>query len=135
MTQEQWGYITYFKPSEFDSPDLPGSGKEMNWKLVSALDSARHVLGVPIRINSGIRTLSHNNAVGGRPKSAHLMGEAADISAKDAEFRFKLLKTLLAVGFTRFEITPWHIHVDVANDTDHPGNRLLVLDTKEGTLV
>lgn len=135
MTTREWAEIHHFKSREFDSRDLPGSGQDMNWNLVSKLDIVREMLGVPVKINSGIRTLAHNLAVGGKPKSAHLTGKAADISAKDPAFRLRLLKALLAVGFTRFEITPWHIHVDVANDQYHPQGLLMVLNTKEGTVV
>ncbi len=135
MTQEQWSRIRYFKSSEFDSPDLPGSGVGMSWDLVSKLDCVRQTLGGPIKINSGIRTPYHNEKVGGKSRSAHLIGEAVDISAKDPAFRFRLFRALIAVGFTRFEVTPWHIHVDSASDEAHPSDILLTLDTRLGKLV
>jgi hypothetical protein len=48
--------LKHFKLSEFDSPDLPGSGKNMNPDFLKRLDEAREIAGVPFNINSGFRT-------------------------------------------------------------------------------
>lgn len=48
-------------------------------ELVRNLELLREAIGLPIQINSGVRCASHNKAVGGRPKSYHLTGQAADI--------------------------------------------------------
>lgn len=48
--------------------------------LADGLESVRVILGNnPIRINSGYRCAELNKLVGGRPKSAHVSGLAADI--------------------------------------------------------
>lgn len=44
-----------------------------------ALQRLRDRLGVPLRITSGTRCISHNTAVGGAPNSFHLKGRAFDI--------------------------------------------------------
>lgn len=51
--------------------------------LLSALNQFRSVYGKPMRITSGFREPAHNQAVGGRPKSAHLTCQAADIADTD----------------------------------------------------
>ncbi len=63
----------------------------------NVLDPARERLGMPIRVNSGYRSVVLNRAVGGANKSYHLQGRAADITTgyrdKNREL-FKILSTL-----------------------------------------
>lgn len=47
--------------------------------LVNLLQELREHFGKAVTITSGYRTKSHNDAVGGSPKSQHLLGYAADI--------------------------------------------------------
>lgn len=135
MTQTDWDKILYFHPREFDSPDLPGSGMLMDATLVRMLDDARGLAGIPFKISSGYRTAVQNVMVGGRPLSAHLTWEAADVVAIRPETRFKVLKALFDVGFERVEVAPRHIHVDVKHDDAHPSGIALFLDTVTGNLV
>lgn len=102
----------YFDYSEFDSPDLPGSGVQMEPRFLELLDKARDIAGVPFRINSGFRTLEHNQKVGGSQKSSHMRGWAVDISARNSEKRFIILNALIKVGFNRIGIAKTFIHVD-----------------------
>lgn len=44
------------------------------------LDPIREMWGKPLHVNSGYRCLALNKAVGGKPSSQHLKGEAADIT-------------------------------------------------------
>lgn len=37
----------HFDSDEFDSPDLPGSGKQMNDKFIEMLDYARVIANIP----------------------------------------------------------------------------------------
>lgn len=69
----------HFEYYEFDSPDKPGSGTNMNPQLLMALDYIRTQLEVPLVVNSGFRTEEHNAKVGGKKHSQHLLGNAADI--------------------------------------------------------
>ena len=72
----------HFSYSEFDSPDLPGSGKtKMSTEFIHKLDRIRERAGFPFIITSGYRTDSHNAAVGGVSNSSHKKGLAVDISA------------------------------------------------------
>ena len=43
----------WFKMSEFDSPDQPGSGELMEPAVVQALDIARDIYGFPMKVTSG----------------------------------------------------------------------------------
>ena len=47
--------MKYFNHHEFDSPDAIGSGEHMmDDDFLQMLDRARHLAGVPFRVNSGI---------------------------------------------------------------------------------
>lgn len=106
-------YLDHFVRSEFDSPDVPGSGVNMSWELVQMLDKARKLAKFPFIINSGYRTRSHNALVGGTKKSSHLHGLAVDIKCSSSHQRFMLIYCLMIVGFTRIGIKKDFIHVDI----------------------
>ena len=112
--------MKYFKLSEFDSPDLPGSGREMNEEFLHMLDAARKIYGKPMRVNSGYRTEVHNKKVGGVSSSSHLKGLAADISCKDSGNRFEMIQAFIKAGFKRIGVAGGFIHVD--HDKDKPQN-------------
>ena len=59
------------------------------------LDPARSALGKPITVNSGYRCPQLNKAVGGAPKSYHLLGRAADITTNGCNRRlYNILQSL-----------------------------------------
>lgn len=112
--------MKYFTYSEFDSPDLPGSGHEMQQEFLDKLDLARGYSNVPYVINSGFRTPEHNAAVGGVPGSSHLTGWASDVRADSSNRRYLVLKGLIEAGFTRIGIGQNFIHCDC--DPSKAGN-------------
>lgn len=107
-----WENIKHFKPSEFDSPDLKGSGTRMQLSFVQKLDEARELAGTSFSISSGYRTPAHNKKVGGVADSSHVTGWAADIATPTSASRWKILKSLIHVGFNRIGIGRGFIHVD-----------------------
>lgn len=107
---------TYFKESEFDSPDLKHSGSKMKPDLLDKLNKARHIAGVPFKITSGYRTPKHNKKIGGVPQSSHLKGLAVDISCSYSTDRFKIVNALLDAGINRIGIAKTFIHCDVDCD-------------------
>ncbi|HET8735177.1 MAG TPA: D-Ala-D-Ala carboxypeptidase family metallohydrolase [Pricia sp.] len=104
--------MRYFKLSEFDSPDNPGSGSNMQLPLLVKLDYARALAGIPFVITSGYRTRSHNRKVGGVSNSSHLTGWAVDISAPGSATKYKIVEAALQAGFTRIGIGENFVHVD-----------------------
>ena len=105
----------YFTLSEFDSPDAPSSGKNMQSSTLKMLDKARKLANVPFRINSGFRTKAKNDSlssVGSVKNSAHMTGHAADIHVPNEATRLIMLKSLYKAGFRRFGVYPTFIHVD-----------------------
>lgn len=111
--------LKYFKYEEFDSPDVPDSGRYMDADFLAMLDNAREIAGIPFRINSGWRTIEHNQEVGGKPGSSHIVGKAVDIAIRNSRERSIILSALQQAGFNRFGVGKTFIHVD--NDgTDFP---------------
>jgi hypothetical protein len=108
--------MKYFNYSEFDSPDVRGSGQLMDKNLLLMLDEARDKFDKPIHINSGFRTPSHNEVVGGVETSSHLKGLAVDISCNNNSDRFDLINCLLVVGFSRIGVAKTFIHADIDFD-------------------
>lgn len=111
--------MKYFLYEEFDSPDLPNSGLNMDRDFLQKLDNARQIAGIPFKINSGYRTQEHHNAIykklGKEPtKSAHLIGKAADIHCTDSKSRFIIISALLNANISRIGISSTFIHCDTA---------------------
>jgi hypothetical protein len=112
--------VKWFNYAEFDSPDDPGSGHNMDADFLEMLDEARSRAGIPFVITSGFRTDEHNAELGGANDSSHLKGCAADIFAYTSRDRFLILTSLLEAGFDRIGIGEDFIHVD--SDWEKSGN-------------
>jgi zinc D-Ala-D-Ala carboxypeptidase len=121
------GSTAHFNWSEFYSKDGSGfSGgkvsstevKENVRRLMYKLEAVRKKAGnVPITINSGFRSISHNAAVGGESNSQHLYGIAADIviSGKSVSTMQSYAKTS---GFSG--IIPYSSFVHVDSRVEYP---------------
>ena len=85
--------------------------------LVQGLQRLRDIIQAPIRVNSGCRCESHNAAIGGKPKSQHLLGKAADIvvegySPEDVADFAKMLSEFANSGIGLYDT---FTHLDVRN--------------------
>lgn len=94
----------YFSDSEIVGLDT---------KLVEMLDKARDIAGVPFKINSGFRTPEQNKKVGGVKDSSHMSGKAVDIACTSDSNRWKIINSLIDVGFNRVGISKNFIHCDL----------------------
>ena len=88
--------MKYFKKSEFDSPDVKKSGKNMDKEFLLFIDELRNRCGFPFRITSGFRTKEYHQSLSDRgyhtiKNSAHLKGLASDIALSDSEKRAKFV--------------------------------------------
>ena len=93
-------------------------------ELLSRLNQAREMAGIPFVITSGYRCEKHNEEVGGKPTSAHMSGKAVDIAFKTSNQCFKIVKALYDSGFKRIGINfaKSFVHCDV--DGSKPQNVL-----------
>jgi len=107
-----------FKSSEFDSPDLKGSGENMQDSFMEKLQKGREIAQTPFVITSGFRTKNYQEDLRKRgyktskTTSPHETGHACDISCKDSKTRWLIIGSLMLAGFTRFGIGQSFIHVD-----------------------
>lgn len=116
VEESSWDDIKYFERKEFRCKcgKCGGFPVEPTWDLIAVLEKIREHFGAPVRINSGVRCVSHNTACGGAKFSQHLAGTASDIRvdgvspAKVAEYAETLLPNTGGIG-----IYPTFVHVDV----------------------
>lgn len=101
--KNKWAY-KYFAPYEV---------KGLNAKLISKLDEARGIAGIPFIITSGYRSAQKNKLIGGVDSSAHTKGLAVDMKARSASDKYKIVMALIKVGITRIGIYDKHIHCDI----------------------
>lgn len=69
---------THFKRSEFTCKCGCGFD-DINPLLIEVLEDVRNHFNAPTSITSGCRCQRHNQAVGGKSHSQHLLGNASDI--------------------------------------------------------
>lgn len=104
----------FFTYSEFDSPDLAGSGERfMNAGFIYRLDRIRARVGFALVITSGYRTWLHNQHVGGTNDSSHMSGYAADIYAPTYSMKLAIARAAIAEGITRIGWGSTFIHLDI----------------------
>lgn len=115
----------FFRWSEFDSSDAPGSGVNMQDSTLMMLDEARGIYGRPIRVRNGFRTRAKQLQLIKRyglkhavETSAHEKGYGADLEAVGLQEAKNMLTALYKAGFRRFGLMETAIHVD--NDPARP---------------
>ena len=115
-------YVKEFEAAEFDCRcgcGRGGSRGDMHLDFLVMLAAARKLAGCSFNIISGFRCPSHNKDVGGSADSAHIYGMAADIHCVNSNKRFRIIKSLLDVGFTRIGVARTYVHVDNDNTKPH----------------
>lgn len=85
---------------------------DMSPGSVDRLQVAREIAGVAFVLNRAISCESHNRKVGGSDASSHLGGYGLDIACAHDGHRWKIVKGLIAAGFTRVGIRKDFIHAD-----------------------
>lgn len=119
--------MKYFTMKEFECRCgcvMPAEAKANIEALVhNVLDPVRDAYDKPIGVNSGFRCEKHNKAVGGVPRSQHLVGEAADIRPVQGvqrvqgvqEFKEELMKLARIIvqqgRFDQLILYPTFLHV------------------------
>ena len=113
--------MSYFTIKEFDcqcGQDTCEARKlGPHVELVKRLTKLREALGKPIIISSGLRCPEWNRVQGGKLDSAHLTGQAADLSCGDSQRRWQLLSLIFTHKlFVRVGIGDTFLHVDINPD-------------------
>lgn len=102
---------SHFKPHEFQCPCCGAC--DMDKDFLIALNYLRDQFGKPLKINSGFRCKIHNERIGGKPNSFHLIGKACDINIAPfyQTLKFDLFLTVLE-KFNGVGIAHNFMHVD-----------------------
>lgn len=92
-----------FTKVEFESRDgsqMPDAVFENIKELVGYVQIIRDYIGKPIHINSGYRSVQHNENIGGVKNSFHTKGMAVDMSVKGLSPRklSRVIKRLIYLG-------------------------------------
>lgn len=99
-------------------------------RLIDYLDKVREAYGAPIRVSSGYRSPALNAAVGGKPMSQHLKGQAADLVTDNLD---KLGSVIRRVGgfdqliYEHVGGARW-IHVSIAPEGRAPREEVLYIN-------
>ena len=109
--------MLHFETQEFNSPDLPNSGINMDNAFLQMLDDARGIAGIPFKITSGYRTKEYNKDLLKRgykasKNSSHLIGKACDIAVGSGNERYIIINALIKAGFRRLGVAKTFIHCD-----------------------
>ena len=109
-----------FSLKELNKHDFPMSEEIENNlnELAKRLQVVRDNLGKPIIILSGLRSKEYNDKVGGKTKSKHLTGEAADIkvmgmSSNQLKAFVESLIQMEIVFFGGIGLYKTFVHVDI----------------------
>jgi uncharacterized protein YcbK (DUF882 family) len=107
---------TFFEEREFecrcDNEECTCEDLEMDAELMGKLDELRKRFGVPLSPTSGKRCAAHNKAIGGSPRSQHLLGKAADFYLINACELNRLYDIAEEIGFGGIGKGKHLLHVD-----------------------
>ena len=108
----------FFNPTEFDSPDAPGSGYYLEPFLYDSLNVIREKCGFKFKVNSGIRTKAYNALprIGGKPSSDHLIhadgfGHGVDIQILSGSKRYAIIQYALEIKIPRIGVGKTFVHL------------------------
>lgn len=114
FTLEELTFSDWAVRRRIDNVPSPEQVANLRRLCETVLEPARALLGVPLHINSGFRSLEVNAAVGGAHSSAHLAGLAADFVpiGLDLGIAFDKLRADPGLPFDQviFECAAW-IHL------------------------
>lgn len=90
--------------------------EDMNEIFMDLLDSARNISGVPFVLTSAYRSKKWEKEQGRDGSSSHTKGIAVDIQSTSSYTRFRIINSLISMGFNRIGIGKDFVHVDLDND-------------------
>jgi len=97
----------------------------------TCMETVRDILNVPIHVDSFIRCPALNEAVGSKPTSQHIKGEACDFTAPDfgtpLEIAQELIKNRVTVKFDQLIMEGTWVHISFCSPTSTPRDEVLSL--------
>ena len=110
----------HFKESEFERCTPSCSLQDMNQGTMDMFDAARDEAGIPLVISCAYRSSAWDKAKKRSGTGAHTTGHAIDIVCHSDANRWKIVNSLIKVGFIRIGIEGGFIHAD--NSPSHSQN-------------
>lgn len=80
------------------------------------MDQCRAVADIPFIVTSWTRCAQRNADEKGKENSDHLTGEGTDIFCETSQARWKIIRSAIAIGFTRIGIGKNFIHLGSRED-------------------
>jgi uncharacterized protein YcbK (DUF882 family) len=102
--------FTYFVWSEFDCKHT--GLNDMDPAFIHKLDDLRHTCGIPFRITSGYRDVTHPAEAKKPAPGMHTKGKAVDIAVNSGAERYLIVQEAIKAGFTGIGIAKSFIHLD-----------------------
>lgn len=112
--------LNYFCDDEFKRACPACSLSDMDEDFMNHLDKAREFAKIPFVINSAYRSVDYEKKKGRTGSSQHCKGLAVDLRCRTNAERFRIVDSLLAVGFRRIGIGTNFIHVDDGYPNSEP---------------
>lgn len=100
-----------FYADEFQCPCCGLNNISMD--LVNLIQKIREGFGRKIIVTSGTRCEKHNELVGGKGGSDHVIGYAADIDCEDAMDRRELMILAFAAGLPTVGVNKTFLHLSI----------------------
>lgn len=101
--------------------------------LAEGLESVRSLLGRPVIINSGYRSIMVNNLLGSKPTSQHTKGLAADFVCPSFGTPKDIVKKIVSsdVNYDQviLEFDRW-VHISFCEEGYKPRKQSLIIDSK-----
>ena len=101
--------------------------------LAEGLEDVRKLLGKPITINSGYRSLMVNSLLGSKPSSQHTKGLAADFVCPSFGTPEEIIKKIVSSDIKYdqviLEFDRW-IHISFCEEGYKPRKQALIIDSK-----
>jgi uncharacterized protein YcbK (DUF882 family) len=84
---------------------------QMSRDFIAKLQLFRDAWGQPMKVTSGLRCITHNIAIKGKPNSRHLIGQAADIAVAPQD-AWKFVALAMQLDFKGIGVGREFIHLD-----------------------
>lgn len=104
----------FTNPTKLGSSDKTNSIAEMKPELADRLLDLKNKWGKKFTATSGMRSDEKNKEVGGKKDSAHLLGEAVDISTPNENVAIHLAVQAKKTGFNRIGVGKNFVHLDIS---------------------
>lgn len=110
----------FFTNDDFKRSTPSCSISDMSPELLSKLDRAREIAGIPFVVLSAYRSPYWDISKGRSGNGAHTRGLAVDIRCRNSLERWLIVMAAITVGFTRIGVAKGFVHLDIDTSLPNP---------------